>query len=56
MEQRETLSTREFTDEGSKFLSGLMKGCDRTLKCVEALTVFLKDEETLCVAENIQYL
>lgn len=38
--------TFEFIDEGSKVLLGLTNGCDQTLKCVEVLTVFLKDEET----------
>lgn len=38
--------TFEFIDEGSKVLLGLTNGCDQTLKCIEVLTVFLKDEET----------
>jgi hypothetical protein len=38
--------TFEFIDEGPKVLLGLTNGCDQTLKCVEVLTVFLKDEET----------
>ncbi|MBA3767038.1 MAG: hypothetical protein H0W99_08635 [Acidobacteria bacterium] len=36
----------EFIDEGSKVLLGLTNGTDQTLKCIEVLTVFLKDEET----------
>jgi hypothetical protein len=38
--------TFEFTDEGSKVLLGLTNGCDQTLKRIEVLTIFLKDEET----------
>jgi hypothetical protein len=38
--------TCEFIDEGSKVLLGLTNGGDQTLKCIEVLTVFLKDEET----------
>jgi hypothetical protein len=38
--------TFEFINEGSKVLLGLTNGCDQTLKCIEVLTVFLKDEET----------
>jgi hypothetical protein len=38
--------TFEFLDEGSQVLLGLTNGGDQTLKCVEVLTVFLKDEET----------
>ena len=38
--------TLEFIDEGSKVLLGLTNGCDQTLKCIEVLTIFLKDEET----------
>jgi hypothetical protein len=38
--------TFEFIDEGSKVLLGLTNGCDQTLKCIEVLTIFLKDEET----------
>jgi hypothetical protein len=38
--------TFEFIDEGSRILLGLTNGCDQTLKCIEVLTVFLKDEET----------
>ena len=35
-----------FIDEGSKLLLEVMNKSDQTLKCVEILTVFLKDEET----------
>ena len=35
-----------FIDEGSKILLEVMNKSDQTLKCVEILTVFLKDEET----------
>jgi hypothetical protein len=38
--------TLEFIDEGSKVLLGLTNETDQTLKCIEVLTVFLKDEET----------
>jgi hypothetical protein len=38
--------TVRFVDSGSKLLLELFNGCDQTLKCVEILTVFLKDEET----------
>lgn len=38
--------TVEFIDEGSKVLLGLTNETDQPLKCVEVLTVFLKDEET----------
>jgi hypothetical protein len=38
--------TVEFIDEGSQVLLGLTNETDQTLKCVEVLTVFLKDEET----------
>jgi hypothetical protein len=38
--------TFEFIDEGSKVLLGLTNETDQTLKCIEVLTVFLKDEET----------
>jgi hypothetical protein len=38
--------TVKFIDDGSKVLLELMNGCDQTLRCVEILTVFLKDEET----------
>ncbi len=36
----------EFIDEGSNVLLGLTNETDQTLKCVEVLTVFLKDEDT----------
>ena len=38
--------TIKFIDDGSKVHLELTNGCDQTLKCVEILTVFLKDEET----------
>lgn len=38
--------TVEFIDEGSKVLLGLTNETDETLKCVEVLTIFLKDEDT----------
>ena len=38
--------TARFIDEGSKVFLELMNDTDQTLKCVEVLTVFLKDEET----------
>ena len=38
--------TFEFIDEGSKIHLELMNATDQTLKCIEVLTVFLKDEET----------
>jgi len=38
--------TFEFIDEGAKVLLGLTNESDQTLKCIEVLTVFLKDEET----------
>lgn len=38
--------TIRFIDEGSKILLEVMNQTDQTLKCVEILTVFLKDEET----------
>ena len=41
----ETL-TIGFINEGSKILLEVMNVTDQTLKCVEILTVFLKDEET----------
>lgn len=41
----ETLTIR-FIDEGSQLLLEVMNETDQTLKCVEILTVFLKDEET----------
>jgi len=36
----------EFIDEGSNVLLGLTNETDQTLKSVEVLTVFLKDEDT----------
>lgn len=38
--------TFEFIDEGSNILLSLMNETGQMLKCVEILTVFLKDEET----------
>ncbi len=38
--------TFEFIDEGAKVLLGLTNETDQTLKCIEVLTIFLKDEET----------
>jgi hypothetical protein len=38
--------TFEFIDEGSQVLLELTNVSDQTLKCVEVLDVFLKDEET----------
>lgn len=38
--------TARFIDEGSKVLLELVNETEQTLKCVEVLTVFLKDEET----------
>ena len=38
--------TARFIDEGSKVFLELMNDTDQTLKCVEVLTVFLKDVET----------
>jgi len=38
--------TARFIDEGSKVRLELTNECDQTLKVVEVLTVFLKDEET----------
>lgn len=35
-----------FIDDGSKVYLELTNDTDQTLKCVEVLTVFLKDEET----------
>ena len=35
-----------FRDDGSKVRLEIMNETDQTLKCVEILTVFLKDEET----------
>ena len=36
----------EFTDGGSTVLLGLTNETDQTLKCIEVLTIFLKDEDT----------
>ena len=41
----ETLTVK-FIDNGSKVHLELMNGYNQTIKCVEILTVFLKDEET----------
>ena len=38
--------TARFIDDGSKVLLELMNATDHTLRSVEILTVFLKDEET----------
>ncbi|MCA1616001.1 MAG: hypothetical protein LC800_18245 [Acidobacteria bacterium] len=38
--------TFEFIDEGSQVLLGLTNETDQTLRCVEVLTIFLKDEDT----------
>lgn len=38
--------TFEFIDEGSQVLLGLTNGTNQTLKCIQVLTVFLKDEDT----------
>ena len=38
--------TAQFIDAGSKVLLELTNLCDQTFKCVEILTVFLKDEES----------
>lgn len=38
--------TAKFIDGGPKVLLELMNASDKTLRCVEILTVFLKDEET----------
>ena len=37
----------QFIDEGSKVLLGLTNETDQTLKCIEVLTVFLKEEGLL---------
>ena len=37
--------TIRFIDEGSTLLLELTNGCEQTLKCVEILSVFLKDKE-----------
>jgi hypothetical protein len=38
--------TVKFIDDGSKVHLELMNECDQTLKSVEILTIFLKDDET----------
>ena len=38
--------TFEFIDEGSQVLLGLTNETDQTLRSVEVLTIFLKDEDT----------
>jgi len=38
--------TAGFRDEGSKVLLEVMNESDQTLRCVDILTVFLKDEDT----------
>jgi hypothetical protein len=38
--------TARFVEEGPNVLLELMNTTERTLKCVEVLTIFLKDEET----------
>lgn len=38
--------TVKFIEDGSNVHLELMNECDQTLKCIEILTVFLKDEET----------
>lgn len=38
--------TARFIDDGSKVLLEFMNEGDETLKCVEVLTIYLKDEET----------
>jgi hypothetical protein len=38
--------TAKFIDSGSKVSLELMNAADQPLRCVEILTVFLKDEET----------
>ena len=42
----EEIFTARFIDEGSTVLLELTNECGQTLKCVEILTIFLKDEET----------
>ena len=42
----ETPFTARFIDAGSKVLLELMNATDQTLRCVEILTVFLKEEDT----------
>ena len=38
--------TARFIDDGTNVLLELVNEGDQTLKCVEVLTIFLKDEET----------
>lgn len=38
--------TARFIDAGSNVLLELRNGCDQPLKCIEILTVFLKDDDT----------
>ena len=38
--------TCDFADDGSNVMLGLTNEGEQTLKCVEVLTVFLKDEDT----------
>ena len=45
--RREQAFTARFVEAESKVLLELVNTTDRTLKCVEILTIFLKDEETL---------
>lgn len=44
--RREKPFTARFVEAEPKFLLELMNTTDRTLKCVEVLTIFLKDEAT----------
>jgi hypothetical protein len=44
--RREQAFAARFVEAESKVLLELMNTTDRTLKCVEILTIFLKDEET----------
>jgi hypothetical protein len=45
--RREQAFTARFVEAEPKILLELVNTTDRTLKCVEILTIFLKDEETL---------
>jgi hypothetical protein len=38
--------TARFIDEGAKVFLELLNETDQTLRCVEVLTIFLKDEDT----------
>jgi hypothetical protein len=38
--------TFRFIEAGPEIVLELQNGCDQTLKCVEILSIFLKDEET----------